>query len=89
MATSFFPNDLITGKPCSVVEMCEYTGLRAVHKMRLIETVNLTSTRDLPMKNRKGVLHGIFTKFGKGAYSAPSRGKLPKERGGGMKYMYL
>ena len=29
MATSFFPNDLIIGKPCSVVDMCEYTGLRA------------------------------------------------------------
>ena len=29
MATSFFPNDRMTGKPCSVVEMWEYTGLRA------------------------------------------------------------
>ena len=32
MAIFFFPNDLMIGKPCSVVDMCEYTGLRAAYK---------------------------------------------------------
>ena len=41
MATSFFPNDLIIGKPCSVVDMCEYTGLRAAMVYTYRQDVNL------------------------------------------------
>ena len=50
MATSFFPNDLIIGKPCSVVDMCEYTGLRAAMVYTYRQDVNLKVTNEKNLK---------------------------------------